>query len=128
MEWKVINTEMIKVINFAEQRFSLKQKQYICLGLIALHVSLTGHQLVKLLSLKDSDALRPWLHPLIENDLVAATEARTKAKEYRVNPRLLKDSQYKGRTSLKRIEDYRIKELILEDMKIYEVATIAERG
>ena len=31
-----------------------------------------------------------------------------------------------GKTSLKRIEDYRIKELITEDLKIYKVATAAE--
>lgn len=78
------------------------------------------------LYLKDSDALRPWLHPLIDKGLVLATEAKTKAKEYRVNTMLLKDSQYKGRTTLKRIEKYRIKELIIEDLKIYKEATKSE--
>ena len=126
VERKVINQEMIKVIQFADQKYSLKQKQLICLGLITLRESVTGSQLVQLLYLKDSDALRPWLHPLIDKGLVLATEAKTKAKEYRVNTMLLKDSQYKGRTTLKRIEKYRIKELIIEDLKIYKEATISE--
>ena len=30
------------------------------------------------------------------------------------------------KTSLKRIEDYRLKELILEDLKIYKTASLAE--
>ena len=126
VERKVINQEMIKVIHFADQKYSLKQKQLICLGLITLRESVTGSQLVQLLYLKDSDALRPWLHPLIDKGLVLATEAKTKAKEYRVNTMLLKDSQYKGRTTLKRIEKYRIKELIIEDLKIYKEATKSE--
>ena len=126
VERKVINQEMIKVIQFADQKYSLKQKQLICLGLITLRESVTGSQLVQLLYLKDSDALRPWLHPLIDKGLVLATEAKTKAKEYRVNTMLLKDSQYKGRTTLKRIEKYRIKELIIEDLKIYKEATKSE--
>ena len=96
------------------------------MGLITLRESITGSQLVQLLYLKDSDALRPWLHPLIDKGLVLATEAKTKAKEYRVNTMLLKDSQYKGRTTLKRIEKYRIKELIIEDLKIYKEATKSE--
>lgn len=123
---KVINQEMIKVMQYASQRFDLKQKQLICLGLIAQHESVSGSRLVQLLDLKDSDALRSWLHPLIDKGIVMATEAKTNAKEYRVNAQLLRDSQYKGRTSLKRVENYRIKELIIEDLKIYEEAPINE--
>ena len=126
IERKIVNPEMIKVMQYVNQRYSLKQKQLICLGLITLNESLTGSQLVKMLYLKDSDALRPWLHPLIDIGLVISTNAKTNAKEYRVNTELLKDSQYKGRTSLKRIENYRIKELIIEDLKIYREATSTE--
>lgn len=126
IERKIINQEMIKVMQYADQKYDLKQKQLICLGLITQNESLTGLQLVRLLSLRDSDALRPWLHPLIDKGLVITTDAKTSAKEYRVNIKLLRDSQYKGRTSLKRIEDYRIKELIVEDLKIYKEATSVE--
>ena len=55
-----------------------------------------------------------------------STEDRSKAKEYRVNPDILRGSEYKGKTSLKRIEDYRLKELILEDLKIYKTASLSE--
>ena len=94
--------------------------------MIALNESLTGIKLISILNLRNGDSLRSWLHPLIDKEIVIATDDRSKAKEYRINPQLLKNSQYKGKTSLKRIEDYRIKELILEDLKIYKVASANE--
>ena len=39
---------------------------------------------------------------------------------------ILKQSDYKGKTSLKRIEDYRIKELIIEDLKLYSCAPLKD--
>ena len=123
---RIINEEVIKVMQHADQRYDVKQKQLICLGLIALHESLTASELIKILNLKDADALRSWLRLLIEKDIVVSTDDRSKAKEYRVNPDILRGSEYKGKTSLKRIEDYRLKELILEDLKIYKTASLAE--
>lgn len=126
IERRIVNEEVIKVMQHADQKYNMKQKQLICLGLIAMHESVTASQLINILNLRDADALRSWLHPLIDKELVVSTNERSKAKEYRVNPLLLKDSQYKGKTSLKRIEDYRIKELILEDLKIYKIASANE--
>ena len=123
---RIVSEEVIKVMQHADKQYEMKQKQLICLGLIALHESLTASQLISLLNLRDANALRTWLHPLIDKELVIGTEERSKAKEYRVNPQLLKDSQYRGKTSLKRIEDYRIKELILEDLKIYKSVTMGD--
>ncbi len=126
VERKVVNQETIRIVWQAEQRYALKQKQLICLGLIALHKSVTGMELVRLLNLKDSDALRSWLHPLVENGLVTSTNARTKAKKYSVDTSFLKDGHYQGRTSPKGLEKYRIKELIVADLKIYKEATLPE--
>jgi ATP-dependent DNA helicase RecG len=91
-----------------------------------MHESVSASALIGLLHLKDADALRAWLHPLLDMGLVVSSGSRSKAKEYRVNPEILKNSQYKGKTSLKRIENYRLKELILEDLKIYEEATMGD--
>lgn len=123
---RIINEEVIKVMQHADQRYDVKQKQLICLGLIALHESLTATELIRILNLKDADELRSWLRLLIDKELVIGTSVHSKSKEYQVNPLLLKSSQFMGKTSLKRIEDYRIKELIKEDLKIYKVATAAE--
>lgn len=63
---------------------------------------------------------------LIDKELVIGTSVHSKAKEYQVNPQLLKSSQFMGKTSLKRIEDYRIKELIKEDLRLYKMASALE--
>jgi len=123
---RIINEEVIKVMQHADQRYDVKQKQLICLGLIAQHESLTASELIRILNLKDADELRSWLRLLIDKELVIGTSVHSKAKEYRVNPNILRGSEYKGKTSLKRIEDYRLKELILEDLKIYKTASLAE--
>ena len=36
------------------------------------------------------------------------------------------DSNYKGTTSLKRIESYRLRELIMEDLRIYQPCSITD--
>lgn len=123
---RVLSEETIKVMTRAAETQLLKQKQLICLGMIASVESLTGSELIKRLSLKDSDALRSWLRPLIDKGMVVSTEDLTNAKEYRVAPELLRNSQFKGKTTLKRIEPYRIKELILEDLKIYQTSPILD--
>ena len=78
------------------------------------------YQLIMALHVKDAVALRPWLKPLVDKGVVVSDDTHSKAQEYRVEPRLLRDSGYRGRTSLKRVENYRIKELIIEDLKIYQ--------
>lgn len=53
--------------------------------------------------------------------LVEINDAYTKAVEYRVVAQLLRYSNFKGKTTLKRIEPHRLKELILEDVRIYNL-------
>ena len=43
-----------------------------------------------------------------------------------MNVSILKQSDYKGATSLKRIEPYRLRELIIEDLKIYECSGLKD--
>ena len=123
---RVVSKEVIKVMQYAAQSQELKQKQLICLGLIALHESVKASQLIGFLHLKDSDALRPWLRPLVDKGFVITSGERSKAKEYRVGSRTLRNSEYKGQTSLKRIESYRLRELIMEDLKIYQPCPISD--
>ena len=73
----------------------------------------------ELLNLKNRNELSPWLDKLVD-DCIVETSGSKNRKEYRVNAAVLKQSDYKGTTSLKRIEPYRIRELIIEDLKIYE--------
>lgn len=122
---RIISQEAIKVIRYALQVVELRQKQIICLGLIAQHESLSAADLIKLLNLKNRDELSPWLDKLVDDGIVE-TSGRKKGKEYRVCSHILKESGYKGQTSLKRIEPYRLRELIIEDLKIYECASLRD--
>lgn len=122
---RIISQEAIKVIRYALQVAELRQKQIICLGLIAQHESLSAADLIKLLNLKNRDALSPWLDKLVDDGIVE-TSGRNRGKEYRVNASVLKQSDYKGTTSLKRIEPYRLRELIIEDLKIYECSGLKD--
>lgn len=125
VERRIISKEAIKVIRGALQIADLKQKQIICLGLIAQYESISASNLIRILNLKDRDALSPWLDPLLEYNIVHSVGSR-KAKEYRISTHILRQSEYKGKTTLKRIEDYRIKELIIEDLRIYKCAPLKD--
>lgn len=122
---RIISQKAIKVIRYALQVTELRQKQIICLGLIAQHESLSAADLIKLLNLKNRNELSPWLNRLVDESIVG-TFGKNRGKEYRVCSNILKESGYKGQTSLKSIEPYRIRELIIEDLKIYECASLRD--
>lgn len=122
---RIINPDAVNLIKSALNIADLKQKQIICLGLIAQYESISAALLIKILDLKNREELSPWLDPLLKYDMVQAV-GRHKAKEYRVNQDLLRQSSYKGKTTLKRVENYRIKELIIEDLRIYECAPLKD--
>lgn len=123
---RIKNSKVLELMDFVEKHYQLRQKQKICLGLIAMHESITARELEKLLELNSADALRPWLQPLIKQGLVISRTVRSRGLEYRVNSILLQNSDFRGTTSLKRIEDYRLKELIIEDLKLYKEAKLAD--
>ncbi len=123
---RIQNSRVLELMDFVDKHYQLRQKQKICLGLIAMHESITARELEKLIELNSADALRPWLQPLIKQGLVISRNVRSRGLEYRVNSILLQNSEFKGTTSLKRIEDYRLKELIIEDLKLYKEAKLAD--
>lgn len=123
---RIHNPQVLELMDFADKHYQLRQKQKICLGLIAMHESVTAKELERLLELDNSDDLRPWLQPLIKQGLVISSKVRSRGIEYRVNSVLLRNAEFKGATTLKRIEDYRLKELIIEDLKLYKEAKLSE--
>lgn len=49
-----------------------------------------------------------------------------KGTNYFVNPNYLKSKGYKGKTTLKKIEAYRLKELIIQDVRTYPESSIGD--
>lgn len=98
--------------------FNLNQKEIIALGLIAQSGILSSIDLSNKLCLRNNDSLKYWLGSLLKNDIVL-NKGKTKATEYYVNPELLKNVDFKGKTGLKKIEPHRLEHLILEDLTTY---------
>ena len=115
---RVAHPEVIDLIDKADRAYQLRHRERITLGLIAQHESLTAIQLCKALALKNAEALQPWIGRLGELGLVLA-QGRTKGTTYKINPDVLREQNFRGRTSLKGIERHRLRELIAQDLGIY---------
>lgn len=115
---RIAHPEVIDLIGKADSSHQLHARERTALGLIAQEEVMTAAQLAKALALRSADELRPWLGRLVDLGLVL-TQGRTKGTTYRVNPEVLKSTQYRGRTSLRGIERHRLRELVLQDLGIY---------
>lgn len=110
--------QVLAFITEASERFALKQRERIALGLLARHEALTAKELATKLELNGAEQLRPWLERLCEWGLVGQS-GRTQATRYFVNPELLRTLAFPATTTLKRIEDHRLRALVLEDIGRY---------
>ena len=123
VERRIKDMYAYKFMQDVKKRFELKQKATICLGLIAQFGPVSGSQLVKMLELSGSDALRAWIRPLQENGLIESSEDNTKGKVYFVASNIL---NVKAKKSAKKINDEILAEAILEDIKINGEVSIQE--
>ncbi|MFY7810209.1 MAG: ATP-binding protein [Flavobacterium sp.] len=123
---RIYKTEIVSLINRANEEFHLNSKELISLGLIAQYNSISAIQFSNKLNLPNqTNVVTNWLGRLQELGLIIS-KGNTKAKEYLVNPEFLKKANFKGKTNLKRIENHRLEELIYQDVKIYEPTPIRD--
>jgi ATP-dependent DNA helicase RecG len=116
---RISKSEIVSLINRANEEFQLNSKELISLGLIAQHTSISALQFSKELNLPDTpNVVTNWLGRLTNLELVI-TKGKTKGTEYLVNHEFLKQANFKGKTNLKRIENHRLEELIYQDVNIY---------
>lgn len=115
---QIISNEVVRLMSNVNDQFNLSQKEIITLGLIAQNGMLTSIKLSNKLCVRNNDSLKYWMGNLLKNEIILS-KGKTKATEYYVNPELLKNVDFKGKTDLKRIEPHRLEHLILEDLKIY---------
>lgn len=121
---EILSKEVLKLMSRVNEERGLKQKEIIALGIIAQSNSISSIDLANKLALRSDDVLKNWIDGLLHNDIIQS-KGKTKATEYFVNPLLLKQIDFKGKTNLKRIEKHRLKELIHEDLKIYGPCAIS---
>ena len=113
-----VSTEVIRLMDRARNEFALRQKEIITLGILSQQQSYTAVELSKLLNQDKEVGLRTWLGRLIDFNLVIKT-GKGKGTHYSVNPEFLRQINFTGKTNLKNIENYRLGELILKDLKAY---------
>jgi len=122
---RILKPEVIDFIAKADQTYQLTQRERIALGLLAQHDALTARELTKTLELATVDAVQPWLKRLLEWHLVQST-GRTQATRYFIDPGLLRNLDFVGGTTLKRIEPHRLLALIVEDVGRYPQSKIGD--
>jgi len=125
IEKEILSKEVVKLMSRIHEEFGLKQKEIIALGIIAQNNSIPSIELTDKLALRSNDVLKNWIGGLLHNNIIQS-KGKTKATEYFVNPSLLKQIDFKGKTNLKRIEKHRLKELIHEDLKIYQPCSLSD--
>jgi len=116
---------VLEFIAKASEAYPLNQRERIALGLLAKHEALTAKELSSQLELANADLLRPWLERLVEWALVGQS-GRTQATRYFVQPELLRTMSFPAVTTLKRIEDHRLRALVLEDLQRYPGSGIGD--
>jgi ATP-dependent DNA helicase RecG len=113
-----VSKEVVRLMDKASNEFSLKQKELISLGLLAQQQSYTALEISSILNQNEEVGLRNWLGRLIDLELVVKT-GKGKGTQYTVNPEFIRKINFKGKTNLKNIEDYRLEELIFKDLTAY---------
>lgn len=122
---RILKPEVIDFIAKADQTYQLTQRERITLGLLAQHDALTARELAALLELPSIEALQPWLSRLLDWNIVKSS-GRTQGTRYFVDPTLLRNLDFSGATTLKRIEPHRLAALILEDLSRYPHSAIGD--
>jgi len=117
--------QVLAFIAKAGETYPLTQRERIALGLLARDDAMSARELATRLELRDADALRPWLGRLCEWGLVGQS-GRTQATRYFVQPALLRSLAFPAVTTLKRIEDHRLRALVLEDLQRYPGSAIGQ--
>jgi ATP-dependent DNA helicase RecG len=115
---RVVSPDVIRLIDDADARHQLTQRERIVLGMLAQTEGLTATELAARLELDDPAKLRAWMDRLVDLGLVQQA-GRTKATRYFVPPSLLRVAGLDRRTTLTRLEPHRLRALILEDLKRY---------
>ncbi len=115
---KIIDKDILPLLEYISQHYTLYQKEFIALGLVARHKKLLSTKLSSLLQLFDEDRLRSYTNRLVEQGILI-TRGIKKGNEFLINPKLIANSNANIKTSLKTIEPHRLAALIEEDIRSY---------
>ncbi len=123
---RILKTQTLRFMEQVNDRYELRQRELIALGLLAQHESLSALEFVRLLEMENRpERLRQWLGRLLVLGIVTAS-GRTRARTYRVATDILRKASYNGITTLKAIQPHRLRELIIEDLGRHPGSSIGD--
>ena len=120
-----VSKEVVRLMDKASDEFQLRQKEIISFGLLAQQQSYSAIELSNILNQDNDLGLRHWLGRLLELGLVKKT-GTGKGTHYSVNSEYIRKINFKRKTNLKNIEDYRLEELIRKDITAYPNSGFSE--
>lgn len=122
---RIVKPEVIDFLAKADQRYLLRQRENIVLGLLAQRDAMTARELAQALGLRDAGAVSQWMGRLLKWRVVRHT-GRTKGTRYFIDPDILRKMDFPSQTSLARIEPPRLMALIEEDLKRHPWSAFGE--
>ena len=122
---RIVKPQVIALIDRADQRFQLSQRERITLGILAQADGLTAIELCRQVEVASADELKRWLGRLPGLGLVHTT-GRTKGQRYFVEPALLRVASVATVTTLSGIAPHRLRELVREDLRRHPLSAIGE--
>lgn len=122
---EIQNADIIPLLDYTQRNYSLSQKNFIAFGAIANAEKIRSIDLTEYLQLSDEERLRSYIGKLLKDEIILK-DGRGKGSFYKINPRLISNSKVNKKTTLKTIEPYRLKALILEDLKNHPMSMIDE--
>jgi len=107
------NIDVLPLLDYTMNNYKLSQKGYIAFGAIAAETKIQATKLSAYLQLSDDERLRSYVEPLLRDGIINKKGTK-KGTTYYINPKLIANSKANIKTSLKTIEPYALKALILE--------------
>jgi ATP-dependent DNA helicase RecG len=122
---KILDEEAVLLLDYIAQHYTLSQKEFTVLGIIARHKKIGSPKLSKELQLTEDDRLRNYVSRLVEWKILLGRNYG-KGTEYLINQTLISSSKINMKPTLKIIEPHVLKALIQEDLKLNPHSQISE--
>ena len=126
---KITDKEVVRLMDYVDHNYQLSQKNIIAFGIIAREKRISATDLSKILQLTGEERLRNYTDNLDKMHLITRGGVK-KGTYFQINDTLLRNAKSNIVTTLKTIEPYALKALVLEDLKNHpksKISQIAER-
>jgi len=125
IESRIVDMNALALSDYISKYFQLTQREKTVIGIVTRSHKILTTELSKILQLPEEDRLRNWYGGLLEKDILIAY-GTGKGKSFIINPKLMSESKLNIKPSLKTLEPYVLKQLIITDIKNYPNSRISE--